>query len=100
MAGSGFLYAQMMDELYRVAKESGVMWITIFDPKTLLGAVLYGLITFLLALLIARAVKLAIHRSLDRRRRPEWTRPASVFWANWPACSFTLGPSRVTRTSF
>jgi small-conductance mechanosensitive channel len=69
MAGSGFLYGHMMDELHRVAKESGVMWITIFDPNTLLGAMLYGLITVFFAWLIARAVKLAIHRSLDRAEK-------------------------------
>ena len=59
----------MMDELHRVAKDSGVMWITIFDPNTLLGAMLYALITVFFAWLIARAVKLAIHRSLDRAEK-------------------------------
>ncbi len=39
------------------------------NPSSKLGAVFYGLVTILLAWLLARAVKLAIHRSLDRIAR-------------------------------
>lgn len=39
------------------------------DPKTALGALFYGIIAILLAWLISRAVKLAIHRYLDQAEK-------------------------------
>ncbi len=39
------------------------------NPSTKVGAVFYGLVTILVAWLLGRAVKLAIHRSLDRIQR-------------------------------
>ena len=45
------------------------IWKVIFDltdPKSAIGAAFFGVIALVLAWLIARAVKLAIHRYLDR----------------------------------
>jgi small-conductance mechanosensitive channel len=57
------------DQLDRISKASDQVWIMVFDPKTALGAGFYALITIILAWLISRAVKLAIHRSLDRAQK-------------------------------
>jgi small conductance mechanosensitive channel len=63
MTRSGFLYEDMKtDEMLQLIAD-------LRNPMTALGAAFYGLITFVLAWIIGRAVKLAIHRSLDRAQR-------------------------------
>src|SRR5580658_10216207 len=57
------------DALDPIINESHKIWAMIFDPKTAVGAAFYAIITVLLAWLIGRAVKLAIHRSLDRAEK-------------------------------
>jgi small conductance mechanosensitive channel len=58
-----------MDQLNRISNASYKFWALVFDPKSATGAVFYGLVTVVLAWLIGRAVKLAIHRSLDRAQK-------------------------------
>jgi small conductance mechanosensitive channel len=58
-----------MDNLKLVLKDSAHAWLSLLDPKTGLGALLYGIITFVGAWVIGRAVSLAIHRSLDRAQK-------------------------------
>ncbi len=58
-----------MDQLDRIAKNSEKIWTMVFDPKTEIGAVFYAIVTIVGAWLVGRAVKLAIHRSLDRAQR-------------------------------
>jgi small-conductance mechanosensitive channel len=70
MACYRFPYGLMnMDQLDRIAKNSEKIWTMVFDPKTEIGAVFYAIVTIVGAWLVGRAVKLAIHRSLDRAQR-------------------------------
>src|SRR5580698_6461903 len=57
------------DALDRITMESDKLWTMMFDPKTSLGALFYGIIMVLSAWVIGRTVKLAIHRSLDRAEK-------------------------------
>ncbi|HEY3863250.1 MAG TPA: mechanosensitive ion channel domain-containing protein [Verrucomicrobiae bacterium] len=57
------------DHLSRIADASNKIWEMMFDPKTALGAAFYGLIALLAAWLAGRAVRVAIHRVLDRAQR-------------------------------
>ncbi len=63
----------MMDEIWKVISDLtdpktriGVFFLDLKDPGTALGAAFFGLIALLAAWLIGRAVKLGIHRYLDR----------------------------------
>jgi small conductance mechanosensitive channel len=58
-----------MDQLNRISKESHKIWTLVFDPKTEFGALSYLIAMIVGAWLVGRAVKLAIHRSLDRAQR-------------------------------
>jgi len=58
-----------MDQLNRISRESEKLWTMVFDPKSEFGAVSYLIATIVGAWLVGRAVKLAIHRSLDRAQR-------------------------------
>jgi small-conductance mechanosensitive channel len=57
------------DELQVLTKASDKLWLELLDPKTALGALFYGVMAVLLAWLLSRAVKLAIHRYLDQAER-------------------------------
>jgi small-conductance mechanosensitive channel len=57
------------DGLERISMASDKLWAMLFDPATAAGAAFYGMIAIVAAWLIGRAVKLAIHRSLDRAER-------------------------------
>ena len=58
-----------MDRLDQISKESDKIWTMVLDPKTEIGAVFYAIVTVVGAWLLARAIKLAIHRSLDRAEK-------------------------------
>jgi small conductance mechanosensitive channel len=58
-----------MDQLNRISNASYKFWTLAFDPKSATGAVSYGLVTLVLAWLIGRAAKLAVHGALDRAER-------------------------------
>src|SRR5665213_3068551 len=47
----------------------GKFMLDLTDPRTAIGAAFYGLITLVVAWLIGRAVKMAIHRYLDRAEK-------------------------------
>jgi small-conductance mechanosensitive channel len=60
----------MTDQMGRMAGDKmAQVAIDLTNPKTLIGAAFYGLLTFVAAWLIGRAVNLAIHRYLDRVAR-------------------------------
>src|SRR5277367_5252770 len=63
----------MMDEIWKVISELtdpntriGVFFLDLKNPGTMLGAAFFGLIALVAAWLIGRAVKVGIHRYLDR----------------------------------
>jgi small conductance mechanosensitive channel len=56
-------------ELTDPRTEIGKFLLNLTDPHTPIGAALYGLITLLAAWIISRAVKVAIHRYLDRAEK-------------------------------
>jgi small conductance mechanosensitive channel len=58
-----------MDRLDQISKESHKIWTMVLDPKTEIGAVAYAIVTVVGAWLLARAIKMAIHRSLDRAEK-------------------------------
>jgi small-conductance mechanosensitive channel len=57
------------EALDRITTASDKISALMFDPRTAVGAAFYAILTVLLAWLIGRAVKLAIHRSLDRAQK-------------------------------
>ena len=50
------------EALDRIKDESDKIWALMFDPKTAVGAAFYAILTVLLAWLVGRAFKLAVHR--------------------------------------